>query len=62
MTTIKLINHIKKNFTNDEILRIFDLANRRVVDNGESLYTVKEQKAFDKIRDTWNVFGKGGMC
>lgn len=62
MTTSKLSIYLKENFSNDEILRIFDLANRRVIDNGEESYTKKEQTMFEKIRDTWHVFTKGNMC
>jgi hypothetical protein len=33
------------------MIRIIDLALRRVVENGESEYSKEEQKIFDKIRE-----------
>ena len=61
MTTEKLSKYLKSNFTNDEMMRIFDLTNRRVIDYGEEHYSEIEQKMFKKIRDTWKVFGKGNL-
>jgi len=62
LTTAKLGMYIVDNFTNDEVLRLFDLANRRVIDYGEELYTKKEQNMFKKVRETWHIFTKGKMC
>ena len=37
-------------FTQKELWRIIDLANRRVVDNGEKCYSIEDQKLFIKMR------------
>lgn len=58
----KLSSHIKESFTNNEILRIFDLCKRRMVDNGRSSYTYEENEILNKISNTWGIFGKGSMC
>lgn len=63
MTTNKLANYIKENFTNNELLRVFDLANRRVIDNGKTSYTKEENHMIDKVRKTWQYMKtKGNMC
>lgn len=46
-----MIKSISSQITNDEMIRIIDLALRRVVENGESEYSKEEQKIFDKIRE-----------
>jgi len=45
--------------TNDEILRVVDLALRRVVDNGMDNYTQNEQDIFNKLREIKMVHGAG---
>ena len=63
MTTTKLAKYIQETFTNNELLRLFDLANRRVIDNGRSSYTQEEHKMIEKVRDTWKYMKtKGNMC
>ena len=63
MTTDKLANYIKETFTNNELLRLFDLANRRLVDNGRSSYTKEEHVMIGKVIKTWNFMNtKGNMC
>lgn len=63
LTTAKLANYIKENFTNNELLRVFDLANRRVIENGRTSYTKEEHVMIDKVRKTWQYMNtKGNMC
>ena len=57
----KLTNDIRENFSNNEVLRVIDLALRRVVDNGENEYSPQEQRMFEKLREIKQIYGAGKL-
>ncbi len=58
----KLIQTITENLSAKEFWRILDLANRRVIDNGEENYSKKEQVLFKKMREIMKKVPKGSRC
>ena len=45
-------------FTDQEMWRIIDLANRRVIDNGEDFYSYTERVMFIKMRKAMKLVPK----
>lgn len=58
----KLTQIVSETLTNQEIWRIIDLANRRVIDNGEEFYSKREQLLFKKMREIMKKVPKGSRC
>lgn len=53
-----VIDGKKQNVTNSEIIRVIDLALRRMVDGGIEHYSPKEQILAEKIQVIKSKFGK----